>query len=144
MEDSNGIISSFAIVCANVSSTSLPSATRYHASLANSSRCSSSRKHHDALLSDGLNDPDANEVAMVVTPGFVILQRVSRTKNPHCWRGSRPEVTSDAVYVAAFSFPRFTLLRFHERTSQLLILYEQFADTLRFCHTSCESSGAKI
>ena len=47
-------------------------------------------------------------------------------------------------YVAAFSFPRFTLLRFHERTSQLLILYEQFADTLRFCHTSCESSGTKF
>src|ERR1700722_10921881 len=80
MEDSNGIISSFAIVRASVSSTSLPSATRYHASLANSSRCSSSRKHHEALLSDGVNDTDANEVAMVVTPSFVILQRVSKTK----------------------------------------------------------------
>jgi hypothetical protein len=42
------IISSFAIVRANVSSTSLPSATRYQTSVANSSRCSNSRKHHAA------------------------------------------------------------------------------------------------
>ena len=85
MEDSNAVISSFAIVRANVSSTSLPSATRYHASLANSSKCSRSRKHHDALLGCGVNDTDANEVAMVVTPSFVIVQRVSKIKNRDCW-----------------------------------------------------------
>jgi hypothetical protein len=72
MEDSNAVISSFAIVRANVSSTSLPSATRYHASFANSSRYSSRRKHHDALLGDGVSDTDANEVAMMVAPSLVM------------------------------------------------------------------------
>src|SRR6202034_252166 len=70
MEDSNAVVSSFAIVRANVSSTSLPFATRYQTSVANSSRCSSSRKHHDALFGDGVNDTDVNEVAMVVPPSF--------------------------------------------------------------------------
>ena len=83
MEDSNAVISSFAIVRTKVSSTSLPSDTRYHASFANSSRCSRSRKHHDALLGCGLNDTDANEVATVVTPSFVIVQGVSKTKSPY-------------------------------------------------------------
>src|ERR1700722_9196910 len=84
IEDSNAVISSLAIVRANVSSTSLQSATRYHASFANSSKCSSIKKHHDALFGDGVSDTDANEVAMIVTPSFVILRRVSKTKNRHC------------------------------------------------------------
>jgi hypothetical protein len=78
------IISSFAIVRANVSSTSLPSAMRYQTSVANSSRCSSSRKHHDALRGDGVNDTDASEVVMTVAPSFVSLEHVSKTKDRHC------------------------------------------------------------
>jgi hypothetical protein len=38
------------------------------------------------------------------------------------------EVASDALCLAAFIFPWFKLLHFHERPSQLLILYEQFTD----------------
>src|SRR5271156_2974449 len=72
MEDSSAVLSSFVIVRANVSSTSLPFATRYHASVANSSRCSSSRWHHDALPGDGVNDTDAKGVAIVDTPNFVM------------------------------------------------------------------------
>src|ERR1700733_1302317 len=121
MEDSNEIISSFAIVRENVSSTSLPSATRYHASVANSSRCSSSRKRHDAIPVDGVNDTDTNEVAMIVTPSFLIVRCLSKTKNRRSWRGSYPAGASDVSRVAASIFPRFKHLHFHERPSHLLI-----------------------
>src|ERR1700748_2967696 len=65
MEVSNVTVSSFANVRENVSSTSLPSATRYHARVANSSRCSSNTIPHDVVLGVGLRDPDANEIAMM-------------------------------------------------------------------------------
>src|SRR6266436_4374892 len=65
MEASNGIVSSFASVRENVSSTSLPSATRYHARVANSSRCSSSTMPHNVVLGVELRDTGANEVAML-------------------------------------------------------------------------------
>src|ERR1700733_13418438 len=65
MEASNGIVSSFASVRENVSSTSLPSATRYHARVANSSKCSSSTMPHNVVLGVGLRDTGANEVAML-------------------------------------------------------------------------------
>src|ERR1700679_1252263 len=65
MEASNGIVSSFASVRENVSSTSFPAATKYHARAANSSRCSSSTMPHNVALGVGLRDTGANEVAML-------------------------------------------------------------------------------
>src|ERR1700729_3545502 len=92
MEDSNAVTSSFAIVRANVSSTSLPSATRYQTSIANSSRCSSSTKHHGALSGDGVDNTNVNEVAMVVAPSVVGEGRnltdcgdVMQLGVPNCW-----------------------------------------------------------
>jgi len=61
--------------------------TRYQTSVANSSRCSSNRKHHNALFGDGVNDTDVNEVAMVVTPTLQCggRGRVMQHGLANCW-----------------------------------------------------------